>query len=83
MIPFIIILNPVFDFLAEPFQAGYEFRAIVSQGLTISAYDRPINDLKEGLHPRVSELMKGAFNNRTPKPTYTFTWDVQRVPYFL
>ena len=83
MIPFIIILNPVFDFFDEPFQAGYEFRPIVSQRLTISAYDRPINDLKEGLHPRVSELVKGAFNTRTPKPTYIFTSDVQRVPYFL
>ena len=45
----------------------------------ISAYHRQIIDLKVGVHPKVSELMKGAFDRWSPKPKNTFMYNVQRV----
>ena len=49
----------------------------------ISAYHRPINDLKVGVHPRVHELMKGVFNNGPPNPQYIFIKDIHRVLDFI
>ena len=33
--------------------------------------------------PRVSTLMTGIFNNRPPKPRYTFVWDIETVLNYL
>ena len=36
-----------------------------------------------GQHPRVCTLMTGIFNNRPPKPRYTFVWDIETVLNYL
>ena len=36
-----------------------------------------------GQHPRVCRLMTGIFNNRPPKPRYTFVWDIETVLNYL
>ena len=36
-----------------------------------------------GQHPRVCTLMTGIFNNRPPKPRYTFVWDIEEVLNYL
>ena len=36
-----------------------------------------------GTHPKVCALLGGIFNNRPPKPRYTFIWDVDKVLLYL
>lgn len=36
-----------------------------------------------GLHPLVTQLLKGMFNSRSPKPRYSHTWDVTLVTKHL
>lgn len=81
--PFYCDINPVLDFLGELFQARYEFRAIGYYRSAISIFHRPISDSKVGIHPKVSELMKGVFNNKPSKPKYISIWAVQRVLDFI
>ena len=68
--PFYCDINPVLDFLGELFRAGYEFSTTGCHRIALSAYYRPINDSKVGVHPRVSELIKGVINNKPPKPKH-------------
>ena len=39
----------------------------------------PIDGVVIGKHPLISRFMRGVFNNRTPQPRYSFTWDVAKV----
>ena len=36
-----------------------------------------------GQHPLVTQLLKGMFNNRPPRPRYSHTWDVASVTKYL
>ena len=81
--PFRCDINPVLDFLADLFQKGLEYNTICSYRSAISAYHEPIGSFKVGQHPHVTSLMTGIFNNRLPKPRYTFIWDVETVEKYL
>ena len=39
----------------------------------------PIDNLRVGEHPLISQLLKGMFNSRPPLPRYSSTWDTQIV----
>ena len=65
-------INPVLNFFGEFFQAGYEYRTIWTHRLSVSLYHRLVERLQVGVHPRVSELIKG----RTQEPEYTYVWNV-------
>ena len=39
----------------------------------------PIDNLRMGEHPLVSQLLKGTFHSRPPSPRSSVTWDIQTV----
>ena len=45
----------------------------------IYAYHVHIDNNPITQHPRVCTLMTSIFNNRLPKPRYTFVWDIETV----
>ena len=73
----------ILDFLAFLYERGYEYTSISSRRSAISAYHVHIDDNPIGQHPRVCTLMTGTFNNRPPKPRYTFVWDIETVLNYL
>ena len=42
-----------------------------------------IDDVDIGKHPLVVNLMKGAYNKKTPVPKYTGFWDVSLVNNYI
>ena len=81
--PFQCPLNFVLDYLADLFAKDFEYRSINVHRSAISAYHEPIDGFKVGKHPKVCALLGGVFNNRPPKPRYTFVWDVDKVLEYL
>ena len=49
----------------------------------ISAFHEKVDGLPLGKHHRVSQLLKGAGNLRTPKPKAIPVWDVSSVLNFM
>ena len=45
----------------------------------ISMTHPPIDNLRVGGHPLVSQLLKGMFHSRPPLPRYSVTWVIQTV----
>ena len=70
-------------FLTDCFHEGFQFNTIVGFRSAISAYHEPIGGITVGSNPRVSALLSGIFNSRSPQPKYTFIWGVKRVIEFL
>ena len=81
--PFQSPVEPVIDYLTSLFQAGYEYNTINGARSAISSLHAPIGGDPVGQHSLVKRLMTGAFNERTPKPRYTDTWDVDQVLTFI
>lgn len=81
--PFRCSVNFVLDFLAELYQLQYEYSTINCHRSAISAYHDPLDNVPVGQHPKVSALMTGIFNQRPPKPRYSFVWDVEQVLTYL
>jgi len=73
----------ILNFLGECFDRGLEHSTIGGYRSAISAFHEPIEGFKVGQHPDVSALMAGVYNQRFPKPKYTFIWDVEIVVKFL
>ena len=81
--PFQSPVEPVVDNLTSLFQARYEYNMINGARSAISSLHDPIGGNPLGQHSLVKRLMTGAFNERTPKPRYTDTWDVDQVLTFI
>ena len=62
---------------------GNEYSSMNSHRSATSAYHVHIDNNPIGQHPRVCTLMTGFFNNRPPKPRYTFVWDIEKVLNYL
>ena len=77
--PFRINLTKMLNFLASLYEKGFEYSSINFHRLAISAYHVHIDNNFIGQHPRVCTLMTLIFNNRPPKPRYTFVWDIETV----
>ena len=76
-------MNPTLEFLTEIFHQGLEYKANCSYRSAVSAYHDSIDSFSVGKHPRISSLLTGIFNNRTPQPRYFFMLDVEKVLGFL
>ena len=72
-------VNYVLSYLGELFEKGRQYRTIGCHRSAISAFHDNVDGRPVGQHPKVSDLLKGVFNKKTPQPRYTFTWDVQVV----
>ena len=77
--PFTSNIIEILNFLAFLYEKGYEYSSINFHSSAISAYHVHIDNNPIGQHPRVCTLMTGIFNNRPPKPRYTFVWDIETV----
>ena len=60
-----------------------EYSTINGYRCAISAFHIPIEGMKAGSHPRVTELLKGVSNERPPNPGIHYTWDVDKVLMFM
>ena len=81
--PFQANLKDILNYLAYLFQEGYQYRTINSHRSAISAYHPHIDGRPVGEHPKLCDLLAGAFNQRPPQPRYTFIWDVDVVLKFI
>ena len=75
--PFTSNIIEILNFLAFLYEKGYEYRSINSHRSAIKAYHVHIDNNPIKQHPRVCPLMTSIFNNRPPKPRYTFVWDIE------
>ena len=81
--PVLCDVTPILDFLGELFNAGYEYRTIISHRSAISAYHQTIDGKGVGFNDKVYKLLSGVFNLRPPQPEHTFTKDVQTVLEYI
>ena len=61
-------INNVLDFLAALFEKGLEYRVVGTYRSVLSAFHNPTGNFQVNNHPRVSTLMSGILNKRTPQP---------------
>ena len=76
-------IAPISEFLGELFDAGYEYRTIISHRPAISAYHQTIDCKGVSFNDKLRKLLSGVFNLRPPQPKYTFIWDVQTVLEYI
>ena len=73
----------VLDFLTLLYQQGLTYSAINTARSALSSYITLENWTCVGKHPLVSQLMKGIFQEKPPRPKYTEIWDVSIVLSYL
>ena len=76
-------MTHILDFLTDCFHGGCQYNTIAGLRSAISAHHDPTEDITTGSNPRVSALLSGIYNNRSPQPKYTLIRDVKRVTEFL
>ena len=67
------------NFLTSQQQRGLEYSTLNTYRSAISAFHKEIDGCSVGQHPRIKQLLKGAFNRNPPKPRYLKTWNVDTV----
>ena len=76
-------LNHFFEFLAELFEAGLQYRTINVHRSAISVSHLPVVDgCLLGNHPLVTRFMKGVHELRPPQPRVFNMWSVNTVLFF-
>ena len=65
--------------MTEQFHEAWEYNRIAGYKSVILAFHNPIDGCKVGDHRRLSVLVTGIFNIKSPKPRYRFIWDVDQV----
>ena len=73
----------VLDFLTLLYQQGLTYSAINTARSALSSYITLENGTCVGKNPLVSQLMKGIFQEKPPRPKYTEIWDVSIVLLYL
>ena len=76
-------LREMLDFASEMFASEFEYSTINTYRSAMSALHGPTERLYVGKHPKVCNLMTGAYNKRFPKPRYWFAWDIEIVLKYL
>ena len=69
----------ILNFLAELFEQGYEYRSLNSYRSAISSVHEKVDGVDVGKHPLMTQMLKGAFNQRPPRPKYGSIWNVDQV----
>ena len=69
----------VLNFLAELFDQGYQYRSLNAYRSAISSVHEKVDGTDVGKHPLVTRMLKGAFNERPPRPKYESVWKVDQV----
>ena len=76
-------IEAVLDYLYGMFDRKLAVNYIKVHRSAISAFHEKVDGLPLGKHHRVSQLLKGAGNLRTPKPKAIPVWDVSSVLNFM
>ena len=76
-------LTDILLYLTEYFNSGAAYRSVNVARSAISTSHAKLNGLPAGQNPLVIQLLKGMFNNRPPKPSYSHTWEVRSVTSYL
>ena len=76
-------LNVILGHLTELYQEGKQYRTINTAQSVISMTQDLVDGLRVGQHPITIRFIRGIFNSRPPAPTYTTTWDVDRVLIYI
>ena len=69
----------VVNLLAELFHQDYQYCSLNAYRSAISSVHEKVDGEPVGQHPLVSQVLKGAFNERPPRPRYHSTWEVNLV----
>lgn len=77
--PFQASVGNIANFLTMQLQRGIEYTTLNTYRSAISAYHPEIDNRPIGQHPRITQLLRGAFNRKPPSPKYLNTWDVNVV----
>lgn len=77
--PFQASVGNIANFLTIQSQRGLEYTTLNTYRSAISAYHPEIDNHPVGQHPRIIQLLRGAFNRKPPSPKYLNTWDVNVV----
>ena len=72
-------ISGIINFLTELFKDGYQYRSLNAYRSAISSVHDRADGYEIGQHPLVKRLLRGAFNQRPPKPRYEVTWNVTLV----
>ena len=72
-------IGDVANFLSELFQEGYQYRSLNAYRSAVSSVHEKVDGELVGQHPLIYRLLKGAFNERPPRPKYHSIWDVDLV----
>ena len=81
--PFCAPLSKIVNFLSALFDEGLQYLAVKAHRSAISACHNFLNGEPIGKHPKICALLTGIFNERPPKPRYTFIWDVNVVLTYM
>ena len=81
--PFSGPVSEIANFLASPFEKGYQYSSINAYRSAISSVHDRVDGVNVGQHPTIIRLVKGIFNARPPIPRYSDTWDVQTVLNYI
>ena len=77
--PFSGPIKEVVNFLASLYKIGYQYQSLNAYHSAISSVHDRVDGFSVGQHPLVLRLMKRVFNEQSPLPCYTCTWNVQIV----
>lgn len=81
--PFSTDVSSILGFLADQFGEGKQYRSLNCYRSALSSTHLPVEGFPVGQHPLVVRLLKGAYNQRPPKPRYSHTWDVTQMLSYL
>ena len=66
-------MTDVINFLAKLYAAGYNYHSLNCYCSAISSVHEKVDGYLVGQHPRVSRVLKGAFNNKpTPAEIHVY-----------
>ncbi len=81
--PALASIESVLELLTEEFNAGKAYRTFNAYRSAIYSTHSRIDSLQVGEHPLVVQLLKGAYNLRSPLLRYSSNWDVATVISFV
>ena len=71
------------NYLSTLFDKGLQYQTLNSHHTAVSVHQSYVDGKPVGKHLKICALLTGAFNQRLPKPRYTFVWDVEIVLVYL
>ena len=71
------------DFLADLYEEGLEHRVVNSIQSAVYVTHCHVEGVPIGHYPLVTQLLKGVYNSRPPRPHYSAIWDMDSAIQYL